>query len=513
MNKDRLSDLSLEVVERRRVPSTVAHVAGLALLWVSAGVAISAVVEFLGDGDDVAPLLGSTALMAALGFFLWAPTAPGRTDSATIFATVAWTWLFVSIVGAAPYLLADTFLRWDDALFESISGFSCTGSTVFGGDNPTIEAQGPGLLLYRSMTQWFGGMGIVVLAVAVLPFLGVGGLSLISAEAPGPGSDRLAPRVSETARKLWLLYAGVTGAIALVLWIVPGPTLYDAINYGFTTASTGGFAPHDASAGNFDSIWVEGVLIVGMIIGGASFTLHWNAIRGDLGVYRRTGEFHTYIKVLAGAMAALVLLLWIFDDLPFDTAFRAGVFNATTLGTSTGFGNATEAGSPGDFLGWMAATHVVLLFLMAFGGMTGSTSGGAKVFRFHIGISHIRRTIRKARHPRAVLPMKIGDTVVPDGVAGRVVGFMFLYTALALGGWMVLAFLDTEPTTALGGSFSALGNMGPALGDVGPVNSFVEGFTRPARGVLMFLMVAGRLEVFPVLLMFVAPLRSVQRRL
>ncbi len=472
---------------------------------------ISALVELFTDGPDVTPLMLSAGLMAALGLAMWAPTKPGRTDTATIFATVAWTWIIVSVIGALPYLFADTFVRWDDAFFESISGFSCTGSTVFGGDNPAIHEQGAGLLFYRSMTQWYGGMGMVVLAVAVLPFLGVGGLSLISAEAPGPSSDRLAPRVSQTARRLWLLYAGITTLIALALWLAPGPTLYESINYAFTTASTGGFSVHDASVGFYDSSVVEAILVICMIIGGANFTLHWRAVMGDGGVYRRSGEFRTYLIMLVSASTIVVAILWFAGDFAFAKSVRAGVFNVVSLGTSTGFGNATGGDTPGDFVGWVPAALIVLLVLMVFGGMTGSTSGGAKVFRLHVGVAHVRRALRLARNPRAVVPLKLGDTVVPDAVAARVIGFMFLYSGLALSGWFVLALLGTDATTALGGSFSALGNMGPALGEVGPVNSFVEGFSRPARGVLMVLMLVGRLELFPLLLMFVAPMRSLQR--
>ena len=497
-----------------RWASTTGHVTGLALLFMSAGMLVSAIVGLVAGSAGLA-LLGATAITAFLGIGLSWTTRPGALDHATVFTAVGGTWVAASMVGALPYLLAGTFAvagrPWTvvvaDALFESISGYTATGSTVFGSHNP-IADQGAGILLYRQLTQWAGGMGIVVLVVTVLPSLRASGLGLIDAEAPGMGVDRLAPRVRDTAIRFWRLYLGLTVLIA-VGFLVAGMGPFDAVAHALTTASTGGFSTRDASIGYWDSIAVESVLMVALIVAAASFTLHsrsWNRKRithfGD-------HEFRGFLSVLAICTLVVSTLLAL-DGMAPARALRTGLFNVVTLGTSAGFGNATGAGSDGDFARWAAGPQMVLLFLLVFGGCTGSTAGGVKIMRLRVGMAHAARTLHSFRRPRALLPVRQGTVTLSDSLVERVAGFMVVYGILVVGGTVLVAALGTDLVTAVSGVIGSLGNMGPALGDAGPTASFVDGFSTPARLVLALLMLVGRLEIFPMLLMLVAPYRSVR---
>ena len=497
-----------------RFRSTTAHVAGLALLFISGGMLLSAVVEFV-DGTAGSALLLATLATALGGMTVWWPTRPGALDHASIFTAVGTTWLVASAFGALPYLFAGTFAiagrPWAvvlaDALFESVSGYSCTGSTVFGGHNP-IADQGSGVLLYRQLTQWAGGMGIVVLVVTVLPSLRASGLGLIDAEAPGMGVDRLAPRVRDTAARFWKLYAGLTALIAVGL-LAAGMGPFDAVAHALTTSSTGGFSTRDGSIGHWDSLSVELVLVVAMVLGAANFTLHGRSISLRRIVHFSDHEFRGYLAIL-GIGTVLVTGMLASDGMGVARALRMALFNVVTLGTSSGFGNATGAGSDGDFVRWAAGPQMVLLFLLVFGGCTGSTAGGVKVMRLRIGMAHAYRTLRGFRRPRALLPVRQGAATVPDTIVARIAGFMVVYGMLVVGGTMVIAALGTDLVTAVGGVVGALGNMGPAFGEAGPTASFVDGFSTPARLVLAVLMLVGRLEIFPMLLMLVAPYRSLR---
>jgi len=293
----------------------------------------------------------------------------------------------------------------------------------------------------------------------------------------------------------------------MALFAVPGPSLYDGVALALTTASTGGFSPYAQSVGYFDSLNVEMVLIVGMIIGGANFTLHWRACTGEAGAHLRDSEFRSYLFVLALASGVIVMLLWTDGGFGWTTAVRSGVFNAVSLGTSTGFGNATGPGSAGDFVVWVAGAQLVLLFLMVVGGSTASTAGGIKIMRMQVlGLVAVR-SVRRSQQPRAVLPVKLGRFAVSEDVVSRMAGFFVIYIILVLGGVVVVTALGGELETSLGAVVGSLGNMGPALNEAGPTASFADAFNQPARLVLALLMLVGRLELFPMLLMFAAPYR------
>ena len=472
---------------------------GIGLLFAAAGMAVSAVIEAADGGGEIPALAAATAVTGVAGTALWRATrVPAQVSAAATFAAVAWTWILVSAFGALPYLFSGLLPNPDDALFEAVSGFTGTGSTIVF----PLEEQSLGMLFWRQLTQWYGGMGMIVLAVAVLPFLGVGGLELIRAEAPGETADRLAPRVSGTAKRLWLVYAGLTMAVAAGLLLTgdmapkgggAGRHLFDAVGHAFTTLATGGFSPYDTSINAFASVKVEAVLIVGMVLGGMNFTLHWRAARGDAGVYWRSSEVRVFLAMLVVATAALTVVNLVDDD-SIGRAVRDSAFVATSMGTTTGFGTA-------DFSTWLPSGQLIVLYLMLVGGMVGSTSGGMKVFRVRIMVAHAWRELRRARHARGVMVIKVGRTAIPEGIVGRVAGFVLLYLLLVAGGVLALGALGADVPTAIGSVATTIGCGGPGLGETGPASNFLT-LARPARGVLMVLMLFGRLEIFPLLLMF-----------
>ena len=501
---------------RDRFASTTLHILGIALAAVSLGMLGCTLLEAVTSGRDTMALGVSALLAGTAGGLLWYVTRPGTIRKRQVFATVAWTWILTTVAGALPFVLAGTFAAGGvgfaeqvvNSLFESASGFSASGSTVLS----DFESPGRGLMMYRQLTHWYGGMGVVVLAVAVLPFLGVGGLELITAELPGTSSDRLAPRVSETARRLWMVYIGFTACAALAFYAADGfSSLYDAVAHAFTVAATGGFSVHADSIGHYDSVAVETVAIVFMILGGTSFSLHWRLVATRTLPYHRNSEFRTYLTTLGLASAVIVLLLWLENGLPLGSSIRAAVFTVASLGTSTGLSNATGAGSPGDYVTWVAGAQLILLLLMVMGGCTGSTSGGIKVMRMRVLGLMMLRSVQHTQTPRAIIPIRLGPDNIRETVVSRATGFFLLHFLLVMVGLLAVTSLGGELETSLGAVVSALGNMGPALGEAGPTSNYAVAFTQPARLVLALLMVIGRLEIFPILLTGAGLVSSIYR--
>jgi trk system potassium uptake protein len=483
----------------KKIKGTPLRVSGSALVAISFGMFASSGVALADGGGGALGLLVSAFLTLLIGAIMFGSSSVSdRADTPVALASVAWSWLAVSIAGAIPFLMTGSiaWAHFDDALFESVSGFTCTGSTILS----DIEAVPRGVLFFRSMMQWFGGMGLIVLAVAVLPALKIGGLELIANEAPGPTADRLTPKVTDTARRLWLLYGGITFAMIAALMVV-GLSPYDAASHAFTTVATGGFSPYNASIAHFDSLLAEFVIIVGMMFCGANFSLHWYAFNRGLKAYHRVSELRWYLGLIIGST---FILMWLnFGNLSLGRNIRESFFYAVSLGTSTGFGTS-------DFTVWAPAAQIVLLTLMIVGGMTGSTAGGMKILRLQILVRYSFREIIRARHPKAVVPIRMGAVSIDEQIAAKAVGFILLYMGLIVFGGLTLAGLGVEPVTAFSGAVSAIGNAGPGLGDAGPVSNFLV-FPRLGRVILMFLMMFGRLEVFPVMLMFVAFSRAVSR--
>ena len=486
---------------RRRVVSSSLHVAGLSLLAIAGAAAAGLFVELL-YGDDQWPALAATTLgFGMLGVGLWrSTTLPDDAGGGRgAIRAVGVSWLTISVAAAAPFVLAG-ILTWDLALFESVSGLTGTGATVLA----PIEGNTHGLLFYRQMTQWVGGMGVVVLAVAILPFLGIGGLELFRAESPGPTADQLVPRVSDTARRLWSIYCALTALSAVVLLIL-GLDLYDAVSHAATAVGTGGFSPYNDSISHFDSAAVEAGMVFGMFLGAVKFPLFYLAFRRrDLSVFWRSSEFRFFVAIIAGSTGFLTALNWV-DGMAATTAFRVSIFNVVSLMSSCGFGTA-------DFTQWVPATQIVLLFLMVTGSMAGSTSGALKLFRVQVMVKHAWREVRRVRQPRGVFHVRLGGEPVPEDIVRSVLGYVMFYFVIAVVGMVALSAFGADLPTSIGSVVTAMGGVGPGLGETGPASNFLV-FDGAQRAVMIVLMLLGRLEIFP-LLVFLVPgsMRAGRRR-
>ncbi len=486
------------------IDSPTLNVMGLALAFLSPGLFVAGLVEWISaDSHNEWPLFASAAISLNLGLTLRALTE--ITDEAkpqAIFSMVAWSWIACSIMGSLPYLWADVF-SWkniDGALFESISGFSCTGSTVL----EDIEGLGKGMLIWRQLTQWYGGMGMIVLATAVLPRLGGGGLALMSAEAPGHKSDMIRTSATNTAKTLWGVYFATTIAIVLALWIAPGPTLFDAVSHALSTAATGGFSTYNSSVGHFDSVAVEMILVVSMIFCAISFTLHHKVLfKRQRDAWFKSSEVRVFLGITILSTALVTLINWVDDLGSFSTILRDSVFNVAALASSTGFGNVRPDGI-GDFVLWGSASQIILLFLMTIGGTTGSTSGGMKVFRLQIGLKALKRELRLFEHPKGIFQIKMGKEPIEDRIVASALAFVALFVSSVILGTIAISAFGNDLMTSASGAISAMSNMGPALGEAGPTTNYLS-FSRPARSILGFLMLLGRLEIYAVLLMVLAP--------
>ena len=473
------------LAERRR-PSLVLNVVGLSVAVVGVGIFVSGIVDFIDGGPDVAALCVTGFITWVLGSVIWRTTVvPGQIRVLDVFTTVTIAWVTIAAVGAIPYLVTGHFTRIDDALFEAMSGFTTTGATV----TPDIESTSQGLLFWRSMTQWMGGMGVIVLVVAVLPTVGSGGMSLLEAEAPGPTGERLTPRVRETARRLWGVYIGFTLLMALA-YATAGMSVYDAVSHSFTTVSTGGFSPYQGSFGHFESAPLEWICIVGMLLAGGSFTLYWRAIRGNVKPLLRSTEFHVYL-LMVGAIT-----MWAFvtasNGGAESTSFRDALFTVTSTVTTTGYVTA-------EYGLWSQTAQSLLLMALPLGAMAGSTAGGIKILRVMAVSSFAHREALKHLHPRLVRPVRVGNAMLSDEVAGKVVGFLLLALVIFGGGSFAIAATGPDLITSFSASATSLGNVGPGLGALDHTGDFLV-IPREGRLVAILQMLLGRLEIYPVIL-------------
>jgi len=396
------------------------------------------------------------------------------------FIVVTGGWLLASGFGALPYALSGA-LSPVDALFESVSGFTTTGSSVMA----TVEGVPRALHLWRSLTQWLGGMGIIVFTIAVLPLLGIGGMQLFKAEVSGPVTDKLTPRIAVTARRLWLIYVGFTLAAIVLLWFA-GMDLFDAVCHAFTTLATGGFSTRNASVGAFPPA-VQWVVIVFMLIGGISFALHYRLFARHFRQVARDVELRLYLGILLLATAAIAAVL---EDDGGDTV-RHAAFQVVSIVTTTGFATA-------DYEKWPPFAQFVIFHLLIVGGMAGSTAGGIKTLRLLLGLSALRTFIWRLTHPHAVRSVRYAGRTVPDDVVSGVAVFFLAYLAIATIAATIIAAFGYDIVTSMSAALTAIGNVGPGLGHVGPSEHFGH-LPAVAKLVLCFCMLAGRLEIFTVL--------------
>ncbi len=469
------------------------HVVSIILIALAAALAVAAGIAALyGDGDALA-FTGTALVTALIGWAGYRSSSLERDISIREgYAVVSLSWIAIGVVGAIPYLLTGVIRSPVAALFESVSGFTTTGATVFA----DIETLPHGILFWRSLTQWIGGMGIIVLGIAILPFLGVGGMQLFRAEVPGPTPERLQPRIAQTAKLLWYVYAGLT-VTQILLYLAGGMPGFDAVNHALTTLSTGGFSPRNASIAAYPSPYLQYVTILFMYLAGVNFTLHYHAMAGRPKRYLQDPEWRVYTYVILGA-TALVLAALLFSghyaQHGAERSFRDSLFQVVSITTTTGFVSY-------DYELWPAGTNLLLLLLMLVGGMAGSTAGGMKVVRVHTLVRQGLTGLKRSIHPRAVVVTRVGNRTLRDDDLLNILAFILLFVMCYVFGSLVLTFLGNDILTSLGAAAAAIGNIGPGLGEVGAVDNY-GGLGAVSQFVLLFLMLVGRLEIFTVLLLF-----------
>ena len=441
------------------------------------------------DGASAA-FFDGFALTLSMGVLFWGPVRNQKKELRLRdgFMVVIMFWTVLGLTGSLPFVLAENpQMSITDSIFESISGLTTTGATVIVG----LDALPQSVLYYRQQLQWLGGMGIIVLAVAVLPMLGIGGMQLYRAETPGPMKDtKLTPRITETAKALWYIYLGLTVTCALGYWAA-GMSLFDAICHAFSTVAIGGFSTHDASMGYFDSRLIEMIAVVFMLLAGVNFALHFIALRQrNLLVYFGDSEFRYYLANMTVITVVVILTLYSSGTYKtWDQSIIQGVFQTVSIGTTAGFTTA-------DYSAWPAFISILLLFSSFVGGCAGSTGGGIKVIRYVLLIKQGVREIFRLIHPSAETPIRLGGKTISPRVVEAVWGYFSLYVASFILMYLALMLTGLDVTTAFSAVAASINNLGPGLGEVG-LN--YASLSDPAKLILCFAMVLGRLEIFTLL--------------
>ncbi|HOI00191.1 MAG TPA: TrkH family potassium uptake protein [Bacteroidales bacterium] len=404
------------------------------------------------------------------------------------YIVVSFAWMVISLFGSFPFYISGYIPSFTDAIFETASGFSTTGATIL----TDIEALPKALLFWRSMTHWIGGMGIIVLSLAILPFLGIGGMQLFIAEVPGPTKDKLHPRIAETAKRLWGIYFILT-LIQTSLLMFGGMDLFDGLCHAFGTMATGGFSTRNDSIASF-SPYIQYVIIVFMILAGTNFTLHYMAVSGAFASVTRNDEFRYYMAIIG--IITLVVSVSLFLDGMFgpEASFRHALFQTVSIVTTTGF-------ITSDYLIWPDFAWFLIFLAMFTGGSAGSTGGGIKMIRHFLLVKNSFLEMKRLIHPQGVIPVRINGRPVSQGIIFNVLAFFLIYLLIFASGSMVMALLGLDFDTAIGATAACLGNIGPGIGKVGPVGNFafIPDF---GKWFLSFLMILGRLELFTVLILF-----------
>jgi len=444
-----------------------------------------------GEGDFVSILL-SSSITLSFGFLMWFFSRNSKDKELKKrdgYLIVTLGWVLMSSFGSLPYLLSGAIPSFTDAFFETISGYSTTGASIL----TDIEVVHKGILFWRSLTQWIGGMGIIVLAVAILPILGIGGMQLFVAEAPGISPDKMQPRIKETAKRLWYIYLGLTLIETALLWI-GGMTFYDAINHALTTMATGGFSTKNASIAYYTSPFIQYVLIVFMFIAGTNFTISYFFFKGNFRKILDNEEFRYYFFFCVFNALLVGLTVYFVTDLAFEQAFRDGLFQVVSVITTTGFVSA-------DYTVWTPFLTLLFFILMFFGASAGSTAGGVKIVRHVILVKNSILELKRQIHPSAVIPVRFNGKAITRDITFNILAFIMIYISVFGIGAMLVAATGVDFMSAVGAAATCLGNIGPGLGTVGPVNNFSH-LPDVAKWILSFLMLVGRLELFTVLMLF-----------
>ena len=442
---------------------------------------------------DFLPLLVSGLGISLIGILLWATNK--QLDQNSIgkregYIVVSMAWVIISLFGAIPFMLSGVTDSYTDAFFETISGFTTTGSTIF----TDIEAIPKGILFWRSMTHWIGGMGIIVLSLAILPILGIGGMQLFVAEVPGVTPDKLHPRITQTAKRLWMIYVLLT-FVQTILLALGGMNLFDSLCHAFATMATGGFSTKNDSIAGF-SPYIQYVLILFMTIAGISFTLHYFALKGQFKKVISNEELRHYLMIITVSTVLITGGLIFISGLKTEKAFRDALFHVVSIITTTGFVTS-------NYLLWPYFTWFLLFLLMFTGGCAGSTGGGIKIVRILLLFKNSSMELKRIVHPQAVLPVRLNGKAISQPIIFNVLAFFLIYIIIFVLGSLIMTMLGLEFESAVGAVASSLGNIGPGLGVVGPVLNYGL-LSDPAKWILAFIMLLGRLELFTVLILFSA---------
>jgi len=473
-------------------PVVILRIVGLLLMVFSFAMLPPALVGLIYGEGAVVPFVTAFFIMSVSGFAVWFPVRNIRRELRVRdgFVVVVVLWVVLGLAGAIPFLLAEQpAISFTDAVFESLSAVTTTGATVITGLDELPHA----VLFYRQQLQWMGGMGIIVLAVAILPMLGIGGMQLYRAETPGPMKDtKLTPRITETAKALWYIYLGLTVACAIGYWFA-GMDVFDAVGHSFSTVAIGGFSTHDASMGYFNSAAVEAVAVVFMMLAGINFALHFLSWRSlSIKPYLFDSEVRAYFLILGLVAVITTAYLYISDTFEhLGSALHHGIFQAVSIGTTAGFTTA-------EYYAWPGFLPVLLLFTSFVGGCAGSTGGGMKVIRVLLLYKQGVREITRLIHPNALIPVKIGKKALPEKVINAVWGFFSLYVASFAVLMLLMLATGHDQVTAFSAVAACINNLGPGLGDVG---AHYGNITDTAKWILCFAMLLGRLEIFTLLVL------------
>jgi len=464
---------------------------GILLMILTPFMAISGLWSiYFDEPQALRPILLSSAITLIVGLVLTVFT--WKHDHRNIgkkegYVIVTLTWIFISAFGALPFFFSGYFPSYTDAFFETMSGFTTTGASVL----TDIEAVPKGLLFWRSMTHWLGGMGIIVLTLAILPILGVGGMRLFIAEAPETTTNKLHPRITETAKRLWGIYFILT-MVQTLLHMAGGLDLFDALNHAFSTMSTGGFSTKNDSIAGF-SAFNQYIIIVFMILAGLNFSLHYYTLKGQFAKVAKNEEIRLYLITILGASLIISVLLFFSIYTDYEKAFRDSLFQVVSIITTTGFVSA-------DYLAWGEPIWILIFMVMFTGGCIGSTAGGIKMVRHLILLKNIRYEFRRLIHPNAIIPIKLNGKTLPLEIIYNILAFFMIYLLVIAIGTVVMVFIGLDFESAIGATVASLGNIGPGIGSVGPVENYSH-VPLIGKWVLSFLMLVGRLELFTVLML------------
>ncbi|WP_035334363.1 TrkH family potassium uptake protein [Dokdonia sp. PRO95] len=479
------------------------HLMGVLLLFNGGFMLIAALVSFITKDGVMLEVSAAALITSFVGMLLMFITRGHEKEvkKREGYIIVTFGWLFMSLSGMLPYLFSGAIPGITNAFFETISGYTTTGATILN----EIETLPKSILFWRSMTHWIGGMGIIVLAIAILPLLGIGGMQLFAAEAPGPSADKLHPRITDTAKRLWLIYVSFT-VIETILLKLAGMSFFDAINHALSTLSTGGFSTKNASVAYWnDKPLIQYIIIFFMLLAGTNFVLSYFAFKGRIQKIFRDEEFRLYMAFVFGFGIIASLVIYFNVDLGLssidhpmvwgkaEASVRHALFQVLAVITTTGFITA-------DYTMWTPFLTVIFFGLMFLGGSAGSTSGGIKVVRHLLTIRNALVEFKRTLHPNAILPVRYNTKSVDRSIIFNILAFFILYMLSWIIGASVLASMGLDFRTALGGAASALGNVGPAFGGLGPVDNY-GWLPLGGKWWMAFLMLIGRLELFTVLIL------------